>query len=75
MAVASHQGDAVMWVKFVFGSCPCSEDFFSRYSGFPPSTKTKISKFQFHLATVEVKSHFILHYKSLLLDISTDFIQ
>ena len=37
------------WVKFVVGSCPCSERFFSGYSGFPLSTKTNISKFQFDL--------------------------
>ena len=34
-----------MWVEFVVGSRPCSEGFFSRFSGFPPSTKTNISKF------------------------------
>ena len=33
--------------KFVFGSFPCSERFFSRYSSFPLSSKTNISKFQF----------------------------
>ena len=36
-----------MWVEFVVGSLPCSERFFSRYSGFPLSSKTNISKFQF----------------------------
>ena len=36
-----------MWVEFVVGSLPCSERFFSGYSGFPPSSKTNISKFQF----------------------------
>ena len=36
-----------MWVEFVLGSCPCSERFFSGYSGFPLSWKTNISKFQF----------------------------
>ena len=34
-------------VEFVVGSLPCSERFFSRYSGFPLSSKTNISKFQF----------------------------
>ena len=29
------------------GSLPCSERFFSGYSGFPLSSKTNISKFQF----------------------------
>ena len=36
-----------MWVEFVVGSLPCSERFFSGYSGFPLSPKTNISKFQF----------------------------
>ena len=36
-----------MWVEFVFGSLLCSERFFSRNSGFPLSSKTHISKFQF----------------------------
>ena len=36
-----------MWVEFVVGSLLCSERFFSGYSGFPLSTKTNISKFQF----------------------------
>ena len=35
------------WVEFVAGSLPCSERFFSGYSGFPLSLKTNISKFQF----------------------------
>ena len=39
----------LMWVEFVVGSRPCSERFFSGYSGFPPSAKTIISKFQFDL--------------------------
>ena len=36
-----------LWVKFVVGSFICSERFFSGYSGFPLSSKTNISKFQF----------------------------
>ena len=36
-----------MWVAFVLGSLPCSERFFSGYFGFPLSSKTNISKFQF----------------------------
>ena len=36
-----------MRVEFVDGSLPCSERFFSGYSGFPLSSKTNISKFQF----------------------------
>ena len=42
-----------MWVEFVVGSRPCSERFFSGYSGFPLSSKTNISKFKFDLDTVE----------------------
>ena len=38
-----------MWVELIVGSLPCSERFFSRYSGFPLSSKTNISKFQFDL--------------------------
>ena len=36
-----------MWDEFVVGSLLCSERFFSGYSGFPLSSKTNISKFQF----------------------------
>jgi len=36
-----------MWVEFVIGSLLCCERFFSGYSGFPLSSKTNISKFQF----------------------------
>ena len=36
-----------MWVEFVVGSLLYSERFFSGYSGFPLSSKTNISKFQF----------------------------
>ena len=39
----------VVWVKFVVGSRPCSKRFFLSYSGFPLSSKTNISKFQFDL--------------------------
>ena len=38
-----------MWVEFVVGSRPCPKRFFSGYSGFPLSSKTNISKFQFDL--------------------------
>ena len=37
-----------MWVEFVVGSLPCSERFFSGYSGFPLSSKPNISKLQFN---------------------------
>ena len=36
-----------MWGEFVVGSLLWSERFFSGYSGFPLSSKTNISKFQF----------------------------
>ena len=36
-----------VWVEFVVGSHPCSERFFSGYSGFSLSSKTNSSKFQF----------------------------
>jgi len=37
-----------MWVEFVVGSLLfCPERFFLGYSGFPLSSKTNISKFQF----------------------------
>ena len=38
-----------MWVEFVVGSLLSSERFFSGYSGFPLSSKTNTSKFQFDL--------------------------
>ena len=38
-----------IWVEFVVGSRPCSERFFSGFSGFPHSSKINISKFQFDL--------------------------
>ena len=41
-----------MWVEFVVGSHPCSKRFFSGYSGFPLSSKTYTSKFQFDLESV-----------------------
>ena len=37
------------WVEFAVGSLPCFERFFSGYSGFPFSSKTNTSKFQFYL--------------------------
>ena len=36
-----------MWVEIAVGSLPRSEKFFSGYSGFPLSSKTNISKFNF----------------------------
>ena len=58
-ALASHQCGpgliprlSVMWVELVVVACPCSMRFFSGYSGFPLSSKTNISKFQFDLERV-----------------------
>jgi len=47
-----------MWVEFVVGSRPCSERFFSGYSGFFLSSKTNISKFQFDPDRVD-ESHLL----------------
>ena len=44
-----------MWVEFVVGSLPCSERFFSGYSGFPLSPKTNTSKFQFDPERTDTK--------------------
>ena len=41
-----------MWVEFVVGSRPCSERFFSGYSGFLLLSKSNISKVQFDLESV-----------------------
>ena len=38
-----------IWVEFVVCSLSCSERFFSGYFGFPLSSTTNISKFQFDL--------------------------
>ena len=46
-----------MWVEFVVGSLPCSERFFSGYSGFLLSSKTNISKFQFDLDYCQALNH------------------
>ena len=46
-----------MWVEFVVGSLPCSEKFFSGYYGFPLSSKTSISKFQFDLDYCQALYH------------------
>ena len=47
-----------MWIEFVV--CPCSESFFSRSSGFPPSTKTNVPKFQLGLETVDERANLYL---------------
>ena len=62
-ALASHQCGPgsnpgisyAMWVEFVVGSLLCYEKFFSGCSGFPLSSKTDISKFQFNQESVNEK--------------------
>ena len=46
-----------MCVEFVVGFLPCSERFFSGFSGFPLSSKTNISKFQFDLNYCQALYH------------------
>ena len=46
-----------MWVEFVVVSRPCSERFYSGYFGFPLSSKTNISKFQFVLDYCQTLYH------------------
>ena len=50
-ALASHQ----------CGYRPCFERFFSGYSGFPLSSKTNISKFQYGLESLHCPIHWHLH--------------
>ena len=47
--VHSVQFPCPTWVEFVVGSPLCSERFFPGYSGFPLSSKSNTSKFQFDL--------------------------
>ena len=60
-ALASHQcgpgsnPGVDMWVEFVVGSLLCSERFFSGYFGFPLSSKTNTSKFQFDLERTDTE--------------------
>ena len=46
-----------MWIEFVVGSLPCTERFFSGYSGFPLSSKTNISTLQFDLDYCQALYH------------------
>ena len=73
-ALASHQGSGFnsrrrrhLWVEFVVGSLPCSERFFSGYSGFPLSLKTNTSKFQFDL---DMQGHILTSSLKELLSVS-----
>ena len=73
-ALASHQGSGFnsrrrrhLWVEFVVGSLPCSDRFFSGYSGFPLSLKTNTSKFQFDL---DMQGHILTSSFKELLSVS-----
>ena len=55
-----------MWVEFVVGSLLCSERFFSGYSGFPLSSKTNISKFQFDLECTDTFEQVLIHSTTML---------
>ena len=55
-----------MWVEFVVSSLPCFERFFSGYSGFPLSSKTNTSKFQFDLERRDTFQRFLQELLSAL---------
>ena len=50
-----------IWIEFVVGSLLYSERFFSRYSSFPLSSKTNISKFQFDLEGTDTFQQVLLN--------------
>ena len=56
-----------MWVEFVVGSLPCSERFFSGYSGFPLSSKTNISKFQFDQESGRRRTTMWMYYLQIVI--------
>ena len=56
-----------MWVEFVVGSLLCSERFFSGYSGFPLSSKTKSSKFQFDQESGRRRTTFKMCYPQIII--------
>ena len=61
IALASHLrglGSSHDWVKLVVGSLLCSERFVSGFTGFPLSSKIKISKFQFDRMQDLLENHF-----------------
>ena len=62
-----------MWVEFVVGSLFCSERFFSRYSSFPLSSKTNISKCKFQRVTqnLRVLAYIARRYNSLLSSVAS----
>ena len=73
-----------MWVEFVFGSLPCSERFFSGYSGFPLFSKTNISKLQFDqesgrrrtimwMCYLQIVIHYLFNLFTYLVQLSADW--
>ena len=56
-----------MWVEFVVGSLLCSERFFSGYSGFPLSSETNISKFQFDQESGERRTTMWMCYLQIVI--------
>ena len=56
-----------MWVEFVVGSLPCFERFFSGYSGFPLSSKTNISKFQFDQESDRWRTTIWMYYLQIVI--------
>ena len=56
-----------MWVEFVVGSLPCSERFFSGYSGFPLPSKTNISKFQFDQESGRRRTNMWMYYLQIVI--------
>ena len=58
-----------MWVEFVVGSLPCSERFFSGYSGFPLSLSSSsrvVALFQLRLAFALLHANVYSFYNSAL---------
>ena len=50
-----------MWFQFLVGSLPYSERFFASHSGFPLSSKTTTSKFQFNLERMDMLKDFFMN--------------
>ena len=63
-----------MWVEFVVCSLLCSERFFSGYSGFPLSSKTNISKFQFDQESGKRRTTLWMRYLQLVIYLFIYFI-
>ena len=60
-----------MWVEFVVGSLLYSERFFSGYSGFPLSSKTNISKFQFDQESGRQRTTLLMCYLQIIIYLFT----